>query len=94
MRDCDCGDRLVQARGRPSPWHWHSTTSDSPEAPATGAALLAAAASGDTALLETLLDQGADIHHCPTEEGATTAQFTDEIQPPEGPAAGWSKRSL
>ena len=80
--------RLVQARGRPSPWHWHSTASAEPQA--TGAALLAAAASGDTALLESLLDQGADIHCCPTEAGATTSHFTTEIDPPEGPVAGWT----
>lgn len=61
--------RLEQARGRPSPWHWRKTNGNGSGAE-SGSALLSAASSGDSELLQRLLDSGTDIHHRDRAEGA------------------------
>ena len=59
-QDAPAAVRLQQARGRPSPWHWRSSAGAGAEA---GSALLTAAGEGDAALVQTILDSGADIHY-------------------------------
>lgn len=82
-QDAPAAVRLQQARGRPSPWHWRRSNSAATGAEG-GSALLAAAGKGDAALVQALLDSGADIHYT-ADSAAAEGGAAAEIE-----ASGWT----